>query len=71
LPNNATANNKTKPKSDTNYSYSTNTSKVCTFQCNSGYTRNEKNSKCEKVESATSSNDGEKTETLDKKDDNS
>ena len=73
LPNNATANNKSKPtKSDTNYSYSTNTSKVCTFQCNSGYTRNEKNNKCEKVETtAWSLNTGTKIETSDKKDDNS
>ena len=73
LPNNATANNKSKPtKSDTNYSYSINTSKVCTFQCNSGYTRNEKNNKCEKVETTTwSLNTGTKIETSDKKDDNS
>ena len=47
LPTNATANNKITPKSDINYSYSTNTSKECTFQCNKGYTRNETNKKCE------------------------
>ena len=51
LPIHATANNDKIPtKADTNYTYSTNTSKVCTFQCDSGYSRNETSSKCEKVE---------------------
>jgi len=49
LPSNAVANNKSTPKSNTNYSYSTDTSKVCTFQCKSGYIRNEKNGTCDKV----------------------
>lgn len=49
LPTNATANNNKTPKADTNYSYSTNISKVCTFQCNTGYTRNEISSECENV----------------------
>ena len=50
LPDNAVANNKSTPKSNTNYSYSTDTSKVCTFQCKSGYVRNEKNDTCDKVD---------------------
>jgi hypothetical protein len=53
LPANATANNKSTPKSNTNYSYSADTSKVCTFQCNSGYIRDEKNDKCEKKQVVT------------------
>ena len=40
LPANAVANNDDKPSSSTSYSYSTDTSKVCTFQCKSWYTRN-------------------------------
>lgn len=48
LPDNAVANNTTKPTKSTNYSYSTDTSKVCTFQCKSGYTWNSKDAKCEK-----------------------
>jgi len=54
LPDNATANNNTKPTKSTKYSYSTDTSKVCTFQCDKGYTWNEKESKCEKSEVADS-----------------
>ncbi len=50
LPSNATANNTDKPKANTNYSYSTDTKAVCTFQCNSGFTWNATNSKCEKSE---------------------
>ena len=50
LPDNAVANNKSTPESNTNYSYSTDTSKVCTFQCKSGYVRNEKNDTCDKVD---------------------
>ena len=50
LPSNATANNDKTPKVDTNYSYSTNTTKVCTFQCNTGYIWNWVNSKCEQIE---------------------
>ena len=50
LPANAIVNNSKTPKADTNYTYSTNISKVCTFQCNTGYTRNETGSKCEKVQ---------------------
>jgi hypothetical protein len=49
LPTNATANNTTKPKSNTDYSYSSDTTQVCTFQCNTGYTWNEKNSTCDKA----------------------
>ena len=49
LPANAVANNNSKPSSNTNYYYSTNTSKVCTFQCKSGYTRNEEKETCDKV----------------------
>ena len=50
LPANATANNDKTPKTDTIYTYSTNTSKVCTFQCNTGYIWNWVNSKCEELE---------------------
>ena len=50
LPANANVNNSKTPKADTNYSYSTNISKVCTFQCNTGYTWNSTNTKCEKLE---------------------
>ena len=50
LPANAVANNTSKPKKNTNYSYSTDTGAVCTFQCKSGYTWNEKDEKCEKSE---------------------
>ena len=53
LPANATANNKTTPKSNTDYTYDTDTTKVCTFQCNSGYTWNTTSSKCEKAIEAT------------------
>ena len=49
LPTNAVANNSSKPSSNTNYYYSTNTSKVCTFQCKSGYTRNEEKETCDKA----------------------
>jgi hypothetical protein len=59
LPDNATANNNTKPTKSTKYSYSTDTSKVCTFQCDKGYTWNEKESKCEKSE-VTDSTDSTK-----------
>lgn len=50
LPSYAVANNNKTPKSNTDYYYSTDTSKVCTFHCKSGYSRNEKVSKCEKIE---------------------
>ena len=53
LPANATANNNTTPKADTNYTYSTSTSKVCTFQCNTWYSWNATSSKCEKTEAST------------------
>ena len=53
LPDNAVKNNSTSPKSDTNYSYSTDTTKVCTFQCKSGYTWNSKDAKCEKSDANT------------------
>ena len=49
LPTNAVANNNSTPSSNTNYYYSTNTSKVCTFQCKSGYTRNEVKGTCDKA----------------------
>ena len=49
LPANAVANNSSTPSSNTNYYYSTNTSKVCTFQCKSGYTRNAEKETCDKV----------------------
>ena len=49
LPDNAVANNKTKPSKNTNYSYSTDTSAVCTFQCKSGYVRNETTESCDAV----------------------
>ena len=49
LPTNAVANNNSTPNSNTNYYYSTNTSKVCTFQCKSGYTRNEEKETCDKA----------------------
>ena len=52
LPDNATANNSTKPTKSTDYSYSTDTTKVCTFQCKSGYTWNEKDAKCEKSDAS-------------------
>ena len=51
LPDNAVANNTSKPNSDTNYSYSTDTGAVCTFQCKTGYTRNEETSVCDKADS--------------------
>jgi len=53
LPDNAVKNNSTSPKSDTDYSYSTDTTKVCTFQCKSGYTWNSKDAKCEKSDANT------------------
>lgn len=53
LPTNATANNKTSPKSNINYSYSTDTNKTCTFQCNNGYSRDEENKKCDKIQIIT------------------
>ena len=49
LPTNAVANNNSTPSSNTNYYYSTNTSKVCTFQCKSGYTRNAEKETCDKA----------------------
>ena len=49
LPANAVANNSSTPSSNTNYYYSTNISKICTFQCKSGYTRNEKKETCDKA----------------------
>ncbi len=49
LPANAVANNSSKPSSNINYYYSTNTSKVCTFQCKSGYTRSAEKETCDKV----------------------
>ena len=49
LPANAVANNSSTPSSNTNYYYSTNTSKVCTFQCKSGYTRNAEKETCDKA----------------------
>jgi len=49
LPTNAVANNSSTPSSNTNYYYSTNTSKICTFQCKSGYTRNAEKQTCDKV----------------------
>lgn len=59
LPSNAIANNKSKPKSNTNYSYSTDTSKVCTFQCKSGYVWNEKNDVCDNTWSKVEISTGE------------
>ena len=49
LPANAVANNSSTPSSNTNYYYSTNISKVCTFQCKTGYTRNEEKETCDKA----------------------
>lgn len=49
LPSNAVANNNLTPKSNTNYSYSTDTSEVCTFQCKSGYIWNKKDNTCDKL----------------------
>ena len=54
LPANAVANNKTTPKSNTDYSYSTNTGAVCTFQCKTGYVRNETAWTCDLSGSTTS-----------------
>ena len=65
LPTNAVANNTSKPKKDTNYSYSTDTGAVCTFQCKAGYTRNEKNEKCEKSSETLTDTDKEGTEKVD------
>ncbi len=65
LPANAVANNTSKPKKDTNYSYSTDTGVVCTFQCKAGYTRNEKNEKCEKSSETLTDTDKEGTEKVD------
>ena len=65
LPVNAVANNTSKPKKDTNYSYSTDTSAVCTFQCKTGYTRNEKDEKCEKSSETLTDTDKEGTEKID------
>ena len=65
LPANAVANNTSKPKKDTNYSYSTDTGVVCTFQCKAGYTRNEKDEKCEKSSEAPVDTDKEGTEKVD------
>lgn len=47
LPANATANNSKTPSSDTRYYYSSNSSLVCTFQCNPNYTWNSSTSSCE------------------------
>ena len=47
LPANATANNRTTPTSNIDYSYDTDTTKVCTFQCNTGYAWNETTKACE------------------------
>ena len=49
LPSNAVVNNNLTPKSNTNYSYSTDTSEVCTFQCKSGYIWNKKDNTCDKL----------------------
>jgi hypothetical protein len=65
LPANAVANNTSKPKKDTNYSYSTDNSAVCTFQCKIGYTRNEKDGKCEKSSEALTDTDKEAAEKVD------
>ena len=49
VPSNAVANNDLEPSnSSTSYSYSTNKWDACTFQCKSGYTRNEKDGTCDK-----------------------
>ena len=50
LPDNAVANNTDKPNKRTTYTYDEDTSKVCTFQCKSGYTRDKENKKCVKSE---------------------
>ena len=72
LPANAVANNTTKPKKNTDYSYSTDTGAVCTFQCKTGYTWNEKDAKCEKAtETVADTNDttvAENTENADTSD---
>ena len=62
LPDNATANNSTKPTKSTDYSYDTDTTKVCTFQCDKGYSWNTKDAKCEKSDAQTNTWD---TNTLD------
>ena len=49
LPANAAPNNTTVPSTDTNYSYSKDIIKICTFQCKSGYTWNTTISECEDV----------------------
>ena len=50
LPENAVANNTNKPNKNTDYTYSEDTSKVCTFQCKSGYNRDKNDKKCVKSE---------------------
>ena len=50
LPDNAVANNTDKPNKRTTYTYDEDTSKVCTFQCKTGYTRDKENKKCVKSE---------------------
>ena len=65
LPANAVVNNTSKPKKDTNYSYSTDTGVVCTFQCKTGYTRNEKDEKCEKSSETLTDTDKEGAEKVD------
>jgi hypothetical protein len=61
LPANATANNKTTPKTNSGYYYSVDTGAVCSFQCNTGYVRNATSSKCE-LSSSTSTTGGNNTE---------
>lgn len=63
LPANAVANNTTKPKKNTYYSYSTDTGAVCTFQCKDGYAWNEKDSKCEKADETVADTETNKDET--------
>ena len=63
LPDNAVKNNSTSPKSDTNYSYDTDTTKVCTFQCDKGYKWNEKAAKCEKSDSTNTEDTVDSTDT--------
>ena len=57
LPANAVANNNTKPNKTISYSYSTDTTKVCTFQCKTWYTWNETAGECQASESTTTTGD--------------
>ena len=63
LPDNAVANNSKTPSSNTNYSYSTDTTKVCTFQCKTGYTWDADQKACDKASTWTVADTGATADT--------